>query len=49
MVVKVENEQQSRYLIGLAIIGNVDTDFTEIGDYEDYPYWSTRRRTSRLL
>jgi len=39
LVIKVENEQQSRYLIGLAIIGNVSTDFTEIGDYENYPYY----------
>lgn len=39
LVIKVENEQQSRYLIGLAIIGGLSSVFTETGDYEDYPYY----------
>lgn len=39
LVIKVENEQQARYLIGLAIIGNVSTDFTGMGDYKNYPYY----------
>lgn len=40
ITVKVENEEQSRYLIGLSIINNVDTVFVEIGDYDDYPYYA---------
>lgn len=40
IAVKVENEEQSRYLIGLSIMNDIDTCFTEIGDYDDYPYYA---------
>lgn len=39
IIVKVENTNEARYLIGIALIAGKETEFTDPWDYDCYPYF----------